>query len=144
MPSSEDNGLGTLIIVGALIVTVAYCNRGGSRGTSKDLSEPSAYIVSGYGSEDDETSSEDETAVDEEVALERAAEDAPYSYLDAGQPYGCTEDCSGHEAGYKWAIDNGVNDPSLCGGNSQSFEEGCRAYGDTIVERAEEIMEEVG
>lgn len=42
--------------------------------------------------------------------------------------YDCTEDCSGHEAGYNWADDNGISDPDDCGGNSQSFEEGCRAY----------------
>jgi hypothetical protein len=42
--------------------------------------------------------------------------------------YGCTVDCSGHEAGYQWAEDNGITDPDQCGGNSWSFEEGCRAY----------------
>ena len=42
--------------------------------------------------------------------------------------YGCTDDCSGHEAGYAWAEENGIDDPDTCGGNSQSFEEGCRAY----------------
>lgn len=42
--------------------------------------------------------------------------------------YDCTDDCSGHEAGYQWASDNGITDPSNCGGNSQSFIEGCEAY----------------
>lgn len=42
--------------------------------------------------------------------------------------YGCTVDCSGHEAGYNWAADNGITDPASCGGNSWSFIEGCRAY----------------
>jgi hypothetical protein len=42
--------------------------------------------------------------------------------------YGCTEDCSGHEAGYQWAEDHGITDESDCGGNSWSFEEGCVAY----------------
>lgn len=42
--------------------------------------------------------------------------------------YDCTEDCSGHEAGYQWAEENGVDDPSDCGGNSNSFIEGCEAY----------------
>lgn len=41
---------------------------------------------------------------------------------------GCTEDCSGHEAGYEWAAKNGIDDPDNCGGKSWSFEEGCRAY----------------
>ena len=42
--------------------------------------------------------------------------------------YQCTDDCSGHEAGYEWAEEQGISDPDECGGNSMSFEEGCRAY----------------
>jgi hypothetical protein len=42
--------------------------------------------------------------------------------------YDCTDDCSGHDAGYNWAEENGIDDPDNCGGNSWSFEEGCRAY----------------
>lgn len=40
----------------------------------------------------------------------------------------CTDDCSGHEAGYEWAADKGITDPSDCGGNSNSFIEGCEAW----------------
>lgn len=42
--------------------------------------------------------------------------------------YECPEDCSGHEAGYAWAEENEITDPDNCGGNSQSFIEGCIAY----------------
>ena len=42
--------------------------------------------------------------------------------------YGCTEDCSGHEAGYEWASNNGIYDQDDCSGNSQSFIEGCWQY----------------
>ena len=49
----------------------------------------------------------------------------------------CTEDCSGHEAGYDWADRKGIEDPDDCGGNSNSFVEGCRAW-------AEEQAEEQG
>jgi hypothetical protein len=42
--------------------------------------------------------------------------------------FGCTQDCSGHDAGYQWAQDHGVTDESECGGKSWSFEEGCVAY----------------
>lgn len=42
--------------------------------------------------------------------------------------YACTQDCSGHRAGYAWAQRNGITDPSQCGGNSRSFYEGCVAY----------------
>ena len=42
--------------------------------------------------------------------------------------YRCTVDCSGHEAGYEWAGENGIDDPNDCDGNSDSFIEGCQAY----------------
>ena len=42
--------------------------------------------------------------------------------------YPCTQDCSGHQAGYRWAEENGITDPDECGGNSQSFIEGCQSY----------------
>lgn len=42
--------------------------------------------------------------------------------------YPCTQGCSGHEAGYEWAEDNDITDPDDCGGNSNSFIEGCQAW----------------
>jgi hypothetical protein len=42
--------------------------------------------------------------------------------------YECTDDCSGHEAGYNWAEENGIEDEGDCGGNSNSFIEGCQSY----------------
>ena len=42
--------------------------------------------------------------------------------------YECTANCEGHEAGYEWAEEKGIDDPDDCGGNSESFIEGCRAY----------------
>jgi hypothetical protein len=42
--------------------------------------------------------------------------------------YGCTIDCSGHEAGYRWAEQHDVTDEGDCHGKSWSFEEGCVAY----------------
>lgn len=38
----------------------------------------------------------------------------------------CTNDCSGHQAGYDWAKSKGIADPDDCTGNSESFIEGCR------------------
>ena len=40
----------------------------------------------------------------------------------------CTDDCSGHDAGYEWASNNGITDPDDCGGKSESFIEGCQAW----------------
>ncbi|MDX8495296.1 hypothetical protein RFN29_27430 [Mesorhizobium sp. VK22B] len=42
--------------------------------------------------------------------------------------YDCTDDCSGHEAGYDWAARNDITDERDCDGDSQSFNEGCQAY----------------
>jgi len=42
--------------------------------------------------------------------------------------YDCKGDCSGHKAGYEWASKKGIINFSDCGGNSQSFIEGCKAY----------------
>lgn len=42
--------------------------------------------------------------------------------------YGCSDDCSGHQAGYAWAERNDIAAPSRCGGNSRSFIEGCMDY----------------
>jgi hypothetical protein len=40
----------------------------------------------------------------------------------------CTEDCSGHEAGYAWAERKDLDDESDCDTPSESFNEGCRSY----------------
>lgn len=40
----------------------------------------------------------------------------------------CTDDCSGHLAGYNWARRKNIMLTSQCGGNSQSFIVGCMSY----------------
>lgn len=40
----------------------------------------------------------------------------------------CTDDCSGHKAGYEWAERNSVSREADCLGQSNSFEEGCRTF----------------
>ena len=42
--------------------------------------------------------------------------------------YECTQNCSGHKAGWEWAENKEINDSDDCGGKSQSFIEGCWAY----------------
>lgn len=80
-----------------------------------------------------ETSSYDEDGYSVDDAIyDGAAAEAYGSDVDGSgltfQGYECTEDCSGHEAGYAWAEENDITDPDDCGGNSQSFIEGCIAY----------------
>jgi opacity protein-like surface antigen len=40
----------------------------------------------------------------------------------------CLGDCSGHQAGYDWAEQNGIDDESSCNTPSASFNEGCQSY----------------
>ena len=40
----------------------------------------------------------------------------------------CLGDCSGHQAGYDWAEQNGIDDESSCSTPSASFNEGCESY----------------
>lgn len=46
--------------------------------------------------------------------------------------YECTDDCSGHEAGYEWAEEHGISqdDVDNYSGNSNSFMEGMQSYVD--------------
>lgn len=41
-------------------------------------------------------------------------------------------DGTGHDAGFQWAEEKGITDPSDCGGDSDSFIEGCEEYTNTI------------
>ena len=102
-----------------------------------------------------------QTAADAAVAAAAAADAAAATSADASftedyrpiQPATglyfhddpCTIDCSGHEAGYEWAERNEVEDPSDCGGRSQSFIEGCETYAEELeAQREEEQQEEDG
>lgn len=85
------------------------------------------------------SSSDDERAdFDEDAAREAAEEEVGSdSYTGVGAPYGCTEDCSGHEAGFNWRRDNGY----AASGNSQSFDEGGRAFDEAVDDRVEEMRD---
>jgi hypothetical protein len=61
------------------------------------------------------------------------AADQDSDHSDGNEPlefhgYPFTRDCSGQEAGYQWAQDHNITDPDDCGGNSESFIEGCKSY----------------
>jgi hypothetical protein len=56
--------------------------------------------------------------------------DAPHlRFMD----YPCRNSCLDHVAGYRWAQENGVNDPDSCDGLSAEFIEGCRIYAEQRV-----------
>lgn len=82
-------------------------------------------------------SGEEERAdFDEDDARDTAEEEiAGESYQSIGTPYGCTQDCSGHEAGFAWRRDNGYATP----GNSNSFSEGGQAFDEAVDDRVDEM-----
>lgn len=89
----------------------------------------------GYADDGDEESGEDREPFDED-----AARDAAESEL-ASQPYdgsyGCTIDCSGHEAGWQWRAEHGY----AVNGKSNSFSEGGQAFDDALESRVDEMRE---
>ena len=52
----------------------------------------------------------------------------PSTYVEARGTAACTQGCSGHEAGWRWARTHHLMPWSRCGGSSRSFKEGCEAY----------------
>jgi hypothetical protein len=66
-----------------------------------------------------------------EISPSDQVEDDPEQFFEnLDKP--CTGDCSGHTAGFKWAEQKGIDDIDDCGGNSNSFIEGCEAYVETL------------
>ena len=56
---------------------------------------------------------------DEDAARDDAAADlSGQTFQDVGDTTQCTEDCSGHDAGFKWAQEHDIQDSSDCGGKS--------------------------
>lgn len=52
---------------------------------------------------------------------------------------------TGHDAGFQWAEEKGITDPSDCGGDSDSFIEGCEEYaGQNESDPSEEMPYEDG
>jgi len=121
-----------LIAIAALLA-LAAC--GGSNDPEADDAETFTFEEAQGMGEDEEPSYTEgsETYAGEVVAGETYGEyderrDELESEAGSYAGYGCTVDCSGHEAGYEWAARNGIDDPDSCGGKSWSFIEGCRAY----------------
>jgi hypothetical protein len=125
----SGGGWGTLAILGVLAFGLYQCSKEPEVPDRADFY--STPLASSAGAED---------RADE--AAESAV--AGTTYADQGRSYGCTDDCSGHEAGYGWADANGITDPDECGGNSQSFEEGCRSYAEAYQEARSVALSDEG
>ena len=80
---------------------------------------------------------------DEDTARDDAARELRRrSYTQEGRTYLCTDDCSGHEAGFEWAGENRIRRKSGCFGDSMSFQEGCEEFVRALDRRVEERRDE--
>lgn len=85
----------------------------------------------------EEVAEADREPFDEDAAREVAEEElSSQSYAEIGTPYGCTVDCAGHEAGYRYRADNGYAGYNA---DSPSFNEGGQAFDEAIEDRIEEM-----
>tara|TARA_R110002049_G_scaffold145996_3_gene308375 strand:+ start:1294 stop:1641 length:348 start_codon:yes stop_codon:yes gene_type:complete len=109
-----------MILIATVLISLSACD-GGSNFSENE----------GYYPDHDETDISDSDGEEKGNETYEEYDERRDSYEGAFGSYegdGCTIDCSGHEAGYEWAQERGIDDPDKCGGNSWSFEEGCRAY----------------
>jgi hypothetical protein len=87
--------------------------------------------------------SEERAEFDEDSAMDEAVADlSGETFQDVGDTSRCTQDCSGHDAGWQWAQDNDVTDSSECSG-SGSFADGCEAYVEELESRVEEARYDI-
>ena len=60
-----------------------------------------------------------------EITTQLSLNTPPENYY---KGYKCSNDCTGHKAGYAWAKQHNINIKIQCTGNSQSFIQGCLAF----------------
>ena len=137
--SSEDAGALVLLLVGGIVLYNCSGPSADEQLVADELgvsTEEAASLIGEYGDpyaaiEDYREDTFDEDAAREAAEAELASEGYDYSY-------GCTDDCSGHEAGWQWRAENGY----AASGDSNSFDEGGRAFDEALEERVEEMRNE--
>lgn len=104
-----------------------------SEDASKEATAPLEYSAA-----EEEAPAIDPADTDQQSTTEQESPSQPLTFYENN----CTQDCSGHEAGYAWAEENSIEDPSDCGGNSQSFIEGCESYAEEQQSQQEQEEDE--
>lgn len=104
-----------------------------SYGEEDEVASYGGSYSGGYGSYGDE---EEREEFDEHEARRVARDQLSSEGYDMS--YGCTIDCSGHEAGWQWGAENGYSTY----GNSQSFHEGTMAFEDALDDRVNEMRDD--
>lgn len=113
-----------------ILLGLAGCGRTNSKEPTQSESTPSGTANGSPGQVDLTDTDADISGVKggETYDEYKARRDGLNGSAGSYEGYGCTEDCSGHQAGYEWAEAHSVTDASDCGGDSWSFQEGCVAY----------------
>ena len=144
--ASSDNGGCILIIIAA--AAIYSCSNDSTEKTDEQeevasqlgvSEDEAAELLEGYDSAEDAIAdyrTEEGKPFDEDEARDEAERELAASGYD--YRYGCTEDCSGHQAGWQWRSDHGYSTY----GKSQSFEEGGRAFDEAVEERVDELRDE--
>lgn len=132
-PGAADMKTGYGIFLGLLFL--AACDK-------PDTSAPSSYDPK---APDNALANREELAENAKEAARSAAHDAMMgqSYEDYFGDADCTGGCDGHNAGFAYAQENDMTDPSSCDGNSQSFIDGCSAFGTEIDNKGEAAYQAV-
>ena len=115
----------------AATLFLAGCGSPSSTEADRHIVEGSSTLFNSKGKFDEDSARAD--AIADVSAL---------SFEDAGDTADCTDDCSGHSAGFEWAKENAAGDPSMCSGNSDSFVEGCEAFSQAVDNHVAEMREE--
>lgn len=134
-----ESTTGGLIALGILALAIYSCSNDQPKNavaTSTVAGDSYAFGDSGNEGieESDERGSFDENAAREAAESELASS----SYVSEGSTYGCRDDCSGHEAGWRWRAEWGYQGHNA---DSPSFEEGGRAFDDAVDEKVEEARD---
>lgn len=139
---ANDSGWGW-VVLGLAALAIYNCSGGDEAEADQQYivdelgvsEEDASELLNSYGSPEDAVDAYrapfDEDAARDAAEEELASEGYDYSY-------GCTIDCSGHDAGWQWRADNGYSTP----GNSNSFDEGGRAFDEALEARVDDMRDE--
>lgn len=96
-----------------------------------------SLIIAGCGADGSNSAYDERSDFDEDAArAEAVSQLSSVTFEDVGDTLRCTDDCSGHNAGWQWAQENYVTESYECSG-SGSFADGCEAYVEELESRIE-------
>ncbi|WP_114953979.1 hypothetical protein [Sphingosinicella terrae] len=144
-----ESSAGAWVVLGLIGLAIYSCSSdpppeataGEYSATSSDVSEVDEEAgIAGYSTEPSGFDEVLRGSFDEDAARDAAEDEvASDTYSGIGRTYGCTDDCSGHDAGFRWRRDRGY---VPYGADSQSFQEGAQAFEDAVDDRVEEMRDE--